>query len=401
MTSHKVLLFDPHALSDLGKQVVEHFSADCVKSEAELLEALTGRDYKVMVLDLANTQDLDLGYCARLIEKPEIRDLPLVLLTRSRSLKDKLKALEIGCDDFLETSISGEEACARITKSIFHRIATEQIATRLELANQAARSAMVDNSDLGANLQFLLSVHECDNLDQLGQQFFKIIERYGLKCSLQMRSIVGDKNMEAHGMAKDLEAQLLTQMAESGRYIDFGKRTICNYDKVSLLIKNMPVGEPDKYGSIKDNTFCLVQGLNARIHALEDQYRIQQERDALTRLSSDVHNVMHTLKDAYQEVMRSIVSQVETASNLVQDRIPALMLAEADEDFLEDTLNDCVRETNRIFNNALIIDEAFEKLEETVSHTLRTVDLHAAQQLHKVTSKKQSNSGSADSVELF
>src|SRR5690606_24079593 len=124
--------------------------------------------------------------------------------------------------------------------------------------------------------------------------------RYGLKCSLQMRSVMGDKNMEAHGMAKDLEAQLLAQMAESGRYIDFGKRTICNYDKVSLLIKNMPVDEPEEYVATKDNTFCLVQGLNARIHALEAQYRVQQEKEALTKLSQDVKNVMHSLKDSYQ-----------------------------------------------------------------------------------------------------
>lgn len=394
-------MFDPLELSDLGKQVVEYFAADCVKTEEELVEALQEEPYKVVVLDLAIAQDLDLKFCARVLEKPEMHEVSLVLLTRSQSVQDKLKALEIGCDDFIESSANGEEACARVTRSIFHRIANEQLATRLEMASRAARSAMVDNSDLGANLQFLLSVHDCDNLDQLGQRFFQTIERYGLKCSLQMRSIMGDKNMEAHGMAKDLEAQLLAQMAESGRYIDFGKRTICNYDKVSLLIKNMPVDEPDKYGAIKDNTFCLVQGLNARIHALEDQYRILEERDALTKLSKDVKSVMHSLKDSYQEVMRSIVSQVETTSNLIQDRIPALMLAEHDEAFLENTLNDCVRDTNRIFNEGLVVDEMFEKLEEAVTRTLNTVDLHAARHLERAKGKRGGDSAATNSVELF
>jgi CheY-like chemotaxis protein len=398
MATHKVLLFHPLQLSKLAALVADYFGSDNVENEENFLAALKVESYKVIVLDLVS-QDLDLNFCARLLEKPEIKNIPLVLLTQSGSLQDKLKALEIGCDDFIESAVSGDETCARITRSIFHRIATEQIASRLEMATQAARSVMVDNSDLGANLQFLLSVHDCDNFDQLGQQFFSVIERYGLKCSLQMRSIIGDKNMEAHGMAKDLEAQLLAQMAESGRYIDFGKRTICNYDRVSLLIKNMPVEEPEKYGAIKDNTFCLVQGLNARIYALEAQHRLQMEKDALTKLSQDVKNVMHSLKDSYQEVMRAILNQVENTSNAIHDRIPALTLLDYDEAFLENALVECIQETNRIFNEGLVVDEVFEKLEATVEKTLDAVNLPNPDQIAKSNRPKGGSSGSL--VELF
>lgn len=398
MATRKVLLFHPFQLSDLAAQVDKHFNSDKVANEEDFLAALKAESYKVIVLDLIG-QDLDLNFCAQLLDTSETKDIPLVLLTQSQSLQDKLKALEIGCDDFIESTVSGDEACARITRAIFHRIATEQIASRLEMATQAARSAMVDNSDLGANLQFLLSVHDCDNLDQLGQQFFSTIERYGLKCSLQMRSVMGDKNMEAHGMAKDLETQLLAQMAESGRYIDFGKRTICNYDRVSLLIKNMPVDEPEEYVATKDNTFCLVQGLNARIHALETQYRVQMEKEALTKLSQDVKNVMHSLKGSYQEVMRAIVNQVENTSNVIHDRIPSLALPDYDEAFLEDSLIECLEETSRIFNEGLVVDEVFEKLEAAIAKTLHAVNLPNPDQIAKSNRPKDGGAGSL--AELF
>ncbi len=397
MSLHKVLVFAPLELSEHGVKIVEKFDAKQITGDDDLISTLRTDNYKVIVLDLSVAQDLDLDYCEKWLDKPEVKNTPVVLLTRSQSVQDKLKALEIGFDDFVENTVTSDEACVRVTKSIFHRIATEQIANRLELANQAARSAMVDNSDLGANLQFLLSVHDCDNLDELGQQFFATVERYGLKCSLQMRSVMGDKNMEAHGMAKDLEAHLLTQMTESGRYVDFGKRTICNYDKVSLLIKNMPVDEPEKYGMTKDNTFCLVQGLNARIHALEDKYRIQEERDALTKLSEDVNSVMHSLNESYQEVMRDIVNQVELTSNIIQDRIPSLALTEHDESFLESHLISCVKETNRIFNEGLVVDEVFEKLEAAVAKTLQTVKVH---ELATLAMHPKDISGES-SVELF
>jgi hypothetical protein len=187
------------------------------------------------VFDCVNEGSLNLGVCQELLDSDVLTDTPLVVITEKYTLDDKLAAFEIGCDDFFDTTINGEEACARITKSIFHQIANHQLKSRLELANQTAHTAMSDNSDLGANIQFLLAVHDCDNLDELGQLLFRTLGRYGLHCSLQMRSLMGDKDMEAHGMAKDLESQLLTQLAANGRYIDFGNRTIVNFDRVSLL----------------------------------------------------------------------------------------------------------------------------------------------------------------------
>ena len=399
MSTHKVLVYHPDELSELGAHVVKFFEADVAVTKNDFLNTLGTKPYKVVVMDAVHHASLNIEICEDILALKGMADIPFIVLTQSVSLDDKLKALEIGCDDFIESRATGDEACARITKSIFNRIANDQLAKRLELATDAAHSAMVDNSDLGANLQFLLSVHSCDNLDQLGQQFFQVIERYGLKCSLQMRSIMGDKNMEAHGMAKDLETQLLSQMADSDRYIDFGRRTICNYENVSLLIKNMPVDDPEKYGAIKDNTFCLVQGLNARIHALEDQHRIQKEKDALAKLSQDVNSVMHSLKDSYQDVMRDIVNSVEHTSSLIQNRVPHLALMEHDEAFLEDITSSCVKDTNRIFNEGLVIDEVFQKLETAISRTLDNVDSDST--LRHASNQNDKDAGEGSSIELF
>jgi len=398
MSAQKVLIYHPSGLSELGGYALEFFKADQAADEANFTSALQTEEFKVVVFDAIEQETLDLEGCRKLMELDELLNIPLILLTQSVSLQDKLKALEIGCDDFIESTVSGDETCARITKSIFHRIANDQLSKRLDMANDAARTAMVDNSDLGANLQFLLSVHDCDNMDQLGQQFFSTIERYGLKCSLQMRSIMGDKNMEAHGMAKDLEAQLLSQMADSDRFVDFGKRTIVNFDKVSLLVKNMPVEDMEKYGHIKDNTFSLVQGVNARIHALEDQHRIHEEKDSLRKLSQDVNTVMHSLQDSYQDVMRDILTAVEQTAALIQDRVPHLALMESDEEFLEEVTNHCLRETNRIFNEGLVVDEVFQKLEVAVSKTLESVNVPAA---HKLPKNNGNDKGGSNTLELF
>ncbi len=360
-------------LSAPARHVVQFFQADVVASRDAAAERMAQKRYRIVVLDRVETADLGLAQCEDLLQQAFMAQTPLVVLTSSPAVQDKVKALEIGCDDLIDSKLTPDEVSARITKSIFHQIANAQLNQRLLLATETARSAMVDNSDLGANIQFLLQIHNCDNLDQLGQQFFATIARYGLSCSLQMRSEMGKKDMEAHGMAKHLESQLLSQLKDSGRYVDFGRRTIVNYDRVSLLIKNMPLNDAEKYGAIKDNTFCLVQGINARIIALEDRYKLLAEKAALHKLSSDVRLVISVLKDSYQDVMKQIAAEVEVVSEQLEHRLPHLALTETDEEFIHAIAAKLVADTTRIFNDGLKVDELFKRLEDAVRRSLDAV----------------------------
>jgi CheY-like chemotaxis protein len=366
---YDVLLLSPHQ-STLAQEVAGFFKADVARSLDEVQHQMSEKRYKVVVLDMSDQASIDLSSCELLLKQDFMQLTPLVVLTTAHSVKDKVKAFEIGCDDLIDSKTTLDEVFARITKSIFHQVANSQLNQRLLLATETARNVMVDNSDLGANIQFLLQIQNCDNLDQLGQQFFATIQRYGLTCSLQMRSEMGKKDMEAHGMAKHLESQLLFQLKDSGRYVDFGPRTIVNYDRVSLLIKNMPLNDPEKHGAIKENTFCLVQGINARILALEDRFKLLMEKEALQKLGNDVRTAMGSLKMAYQDVMKQIVGEVENVTEKLERRLLHLAIPEADEQLISDLSAKLVAETNRIFNEGLKVDEYFERLENTVKRSL-------------------------------
>ena len=390
--NYEVLLVSNN-ISELGRSILEFFNADFNDGLDGFDDKLNGKKYRAVVFDSVNEEKINIEFCESLLRFEMVQKLPLIVLTSSYTLQDKLKAFDIGCDDFIDGSAPCDEVCARITKSVFHQIATEQLSQRLALATETAKSAMVDNSDLGANIQFLLEINACDNLDQLGQQFFATISRYGLSCSLQMRSEMGIKDMEANGMAKDLESQLLLQLQDKGRFVDFGKRTIVNYDRVSLLIKNMPLDDPEKYGAIKDNIFYMVQGVNARIIALEDRFKLLAEKEQLHKLSSDVNQVINGLKNAYQEVVTKIVNEVENAAEHIQNRVPHLALTEVDERFMDSVTENLIVGTNRVFNDGLKVNELFEKLEASMQKSLDAAKAPSAM--------PKPDKGSDNVVELF
>jgi hypothetical protein len=156
--------------------------------------------------------------------------------------------------------------------------------------------------------------------------------------------------------------------------LNFGVRTIVNYDRVSLLIKNMPVDNPEKYGSIKDNTFALLQGLNARVLALEDRCGLLEEKEILKKISQDASLVMLTIKSSYQNVMRQILTKVENATESMEARLLLLALSETDERFMFAITEQLVKEANEVFNNGLKLDEVFERLEQAMLRALSSLE---------------------------
>lgn len=399
MNKEQVLFYQAGARSDRHPLMSERFDITCVFTPEDLLSLARELTYKVVVCDLSNTKPVDLSACEHLLGDEVMGDLPLVVLSSSNELSDKLAAFELGVSDYLGPDASVEEICARISKTIFHQVASEQLKDRLESANETAFTVMSDNSDLGSNIQFLLGVNHCDNLDQLGQLFFRTLGNYKVTCSLQMRSLYEIKDMEANGMAKDLESQLLFQMKDGGRYIDFGRRTVVNYGQVSLLIRDMPVDDDRRYGAIKDNTFALIQGVDARLKALDEHHKLLEEKQALQKMSQDVKSVITNIDESYQDVMRHIVDTVEELADKIHRRIPALALSEEQESFFEEVADHCVSETNKIFNQGLQVDEVFQRLSDNMDRALESLD--DIDELVEAGAAAAEVETSSDGVELF
>lgn len=300
-------------------------------------------------------------------------EIPVVAMMEQASLEQKIQILESGYQDIISHRDSREELNTRILAQIFHRVANEQLKQNLDQANIAAFSAMNESSNLGNNIQFLLNIHQCANLDELGLVFFQTINDYDINCSLQMRSCFGAKNMEANGMERQLESELLNQLKDTGRYYDFGSRSVCNYGCVSVLIKNMPEDEL-RYGIIKDNTFTLLQGLDARVRALDEHSKLEQEKDALKQLSHGITHAMTGLEMEYHGVMNSIITAVEDMSDKIESGISTLLLSEDQENFLENAVSGCVDEATTIFNEGLKIDTHLKGLEEKIKQVLAAAE---------------------------
>lgn len=370
-STQSLLLVELAGISPLRDQLSKHYQLIFVPS-LDLVEGQSGAELALILMDARGLSAADyLAGCRAIKALSAFQDTPVFLYLAENEALDMLEVYDAGFDDVITSANSVEQILARLNKAVFHAIASRQLKSRLQQANEMAFTAMSDTSDLGVNIQFLVHCHDCSNLDELGMLLFRALSHYQLSCSLQLRSEFEVKNLEPTGLAKDLEARLLWELKDAGRYVDFGHRCVMNYGRVSLLVKKMP-DDPKRVGTVKDNVFSLLQGTDARIKSIDNGRMLEMERDVLGGMAHKMQSVMTQVDERYQEVMRRCAALVEDMAMRVDEAILFLDLTEAQEDTFTEIMQTGVHAVTKLFNEGLRIDESFRRLIDHLNMLLDT-----------------------------
>lgn len=377
---YKVVVLGSTDLSELAGQLGSQFEAIAASSYDDAQRVVTANDTKLIVFvddsaDGANSLDV----VRRLSSSDVTADIPIVVLAnKPQCLETRMAFFDAGCDDHIQEE-PPSEIQMRLMRIIFNKVANDQLKQKLVQANEMAFIAMSDTSDLGVNIQFLLDVNSCNNLDEAGMRLFQALKSYNINCSLQIRSRYGIKNMEPNGMAKDLESTLMTECKDKGRYVDFGRRSIMNYGRVSLLVRNMPVDDENKYGAIKDNVFSLLQGLDARLNALDNIESLKLESQLVGQLTSRMRGLIEEVDEDYHTTMAKIAGVVEDISDGIEREIQFLGMDEAQENAIQKIMENGILETNRVFNDGLKLDKGLAEFLGEVEQVFSSGHTKAAQ----------------------
>ena len=303
--------------------------------------------------------------CNLIKREPSLASIPLMVGEALGQELDPIEAFEAGCADIVNSTMTVKEIELRIAKLVFQANASEELRRNADEARNVAMNVMTESSNLGLTVQFLIDSNFCDNVDELGMQFFQSLKHYGVRCSLQLRSQFGVKNMEQTGLEKELESRLLTELSHKGRFVDFGKRCIVNYGLVSLLIKNMPVQDKEQCTKIKDSILPFVQGVDSRLKAIDAQRSLEIERNFMGKVVGRLRESMADFDEGYQVLMRSSADIVEEMSAKMEESILFLDLTHSQEQTIEGIMSDGVKGINSQFSQGVKMNEGFSDL---VSH---------------------------------
>ena len=320
----------------------------CLDTVAEIKPDLILMDVNMPVLDGLST-------CKKLKETPGVANIPVIFVSALSTIEEKMAGYQAGGEDYLTKPFDEDELLAKIELSIKAAAAIVEHEKNNTETMSMAMTAMSTAGDVGTALQFSHASFACKNEDELAQLLLESYDVYGLVVSI--RYVQGNeiKYYSHTGIVNDTEKQIMEVANDKGRFIDFGKRTLMNYPRVSVLIKNMPLEDEHKYGRMKDNIGFLGDAAEARASALEME-------SVVNRLLTSSKEILLEVDKTYKENAGKNSLILDLLQEKMEDAFQYIEMATDDEDRLLSILIESENESKTLFKQGLNIEDKIAQL---------------------------------------
>ena len=230
------------------------------------------------------------GYetCERLRNSPQTSKVPIIFLSSRSSLRERMQGYEVGGDDYLVKPFEKENLLARINILIKYHSERQLLEEQYQLAQKTAVTALTGTSELGIAMQFLEKSIAYHTVQELMDGLFEGTNRFDLDCCAMLQTKDGVSWFTSQEVISPIEKELLEMSDRDARFLDFGQRTIINYPMVSLLVRNMPLDDLERYGRIKDLLPILLSAVNVKLNSLETQTALNEQSQSMLNLFGNI-----------------------------------------------------------------------------------------------------------------
>ncbi len=345
------------------------------------------------------------GYetCDRLRNIESIKDVPVVFLSSRSSLRERMQGYEVGADDYLVKPFEKEYLNARINILVKYHSERKELREQYELAHENALTAMTGASELAVAMRFLEKSLTYHSINDLAQGLFECTEQFSLDCC----AMISEKDSpmwysSENSAISPLEKELIEMCDKEARFLDFGNRTIINYPCVSLLVKNMPLNDMDRYGRIKDLLPIVLSAVNSKTNTIRTEQALTEQSENLLTSFKKIRNSLFYLGST---IVNNRTQSTAIMNQLVQDLnmdFLGMGLEQDQEDFLLTRIDSAIDKALDEMDAGKEIREALSYVRSNLTNiTDKQEKLYQAFKDSIAIEVAEQSSDLDDSVELF
>lgn len=320
MNRYKIMIVDdaPDNLLLLEMMLEEEFDIVQATSGQQCLDLIENDCPDLILLDVNMPGMTGYEVCTQLRRNNKTVNLPVLFVSAMINTEERLAGFEAGGDEYINKPVDEDELLKKIQfhlAGIKEKIAAQKDATE---AMNVAMDAMTSSSELGQLIAFVSEAQGAKNLASLGEMVVNVCVTFGLNAC----AYIEGSSPEFFGCKKDsVEANILIKsLLSKERIINLGIRTIVKSEQLSLLIKNMPINDENKYGRFKDHLAVLISISDGRLLTIKAQMNVAGERkNVLSRVIMHTETQIKSLNkkilqydDNSRKVMMDMIAKLET-----------------------------------------------------------------------------------------
>ncbi|EAT11436.1 hypothetical protein HF888_15625 [Bermanella marisrubri] len=215
---------------------------------------------------------------------------------------------------------------------IFHAILRSEVLyeqrriahQELILAQDTARTALMNNCELGTLIQLLTDIIKVKNPSSLAYALIHWFKQHGLSICLQVRGQKKRYEFSSNDIIRPIESELLTKGAYGDRIAQIGRRYLFNEKHLSILVKNMPIDDEEYTGRLNDHIATICHSCESAIDQVleemqEEQLQQQASKVPIGKIKSSVSEINQEVFDYIMQVrgrlgklMRMISSDIDS-----------------------------------------------------------------------------------------
>lgn len=348
MTQQHVLVVDDdpkyHAmLSDAFADL----KVSTAKNGREALDNLAHIKPDLIILDIVMPEMDGYEACKAIRSFKPTASTPIIFFSGMESLENKLKAYDLGGNDYITKSNSSQEIRAKVKRLLTSEQERRAIQKDLEAGNSLLENMQKETSALHLLSQFSQASQFCFDHETLATVLFNCLFKLNLRGVICFRD--EGKVYSSNGSCSRLEEELLRDADSFQRIHAFSEnRVIFNWETCALLVKD--VGDDDL-----DTMAHFMGAVQTAIRSLEMHIRM-------------VEKVL-TLEVKYRELKGRLTDQSTETSNLKEQLFDSGLVSRFDFDIeaekeLDDILKPYGNDLVDIFVDA---DESVEEVNKLLS----------------------------------
>ncbi len=372
-TGYRILLAngDDENLDPVERLLADenHVCARRASGAAGLAAALENRPDLILIgSHLPDMGCLEL--CQQLRRQPSLRNTPLIVLLDSHRVEERLAVYAAGGDDYVTQPFEAKEVAARIAATIRRQRSLDAIREQAGATLKTANGLMDSLGETSLIIHFLQSVSTSKHPDGLAHHIVQTHSALGLDISIELR--VGDETHHycTGGIVHPLEKSVFTYIASKGRLVDFNERTVVNFPRISILVRNMPIHDQARYGRIRDYIAIIGQAADDKIGDIESELALRAQYLDLLDIGEQTRQAITELQQRQHDFARDSQRIVAALAEGLDESIVTLGLSEAQEDYLVSEIGNAHDELQRLANHGAALDGDVERVLRRLSETL-------------------------------
>lgn len=261
-------------------------------------------------------------FCRQLKDDENFSRIPITFVSSQDTIEARVRGYDAGGEDFIVKPFEAEEVLRKV------RIAKQIVQNRLALEEQAQEArrfsfmVMASMDEASIVLNFMCQLVAWESEQDIAAGLLELLQRYRLEGVVQTRVAGRSLTLSAAGSNLPLEVSVLNHVSGLDRIFDFGKRSVHNFERVTLMVSNLPLDNPDYCGRLRDNLSIAAKGAESRLQSLE---ALELNRRNQTGILATLDHVRATAEMLRQSNQESRMESAELALSLDQMLVNAFV----------------------------------------------------------------------------